>query len=207
MSSLEDLKAKLRQVIIQLPPNVQDYQTLLDTCEQELKALTRDGSIRFGPDYTLANQALEVRVENIFASLGFYIQRGRKGYEDFSVRATSAYADRSALTPLVIEVKSSVKSSSPSRDDLRQLDDWVFDVSGEEHQRKGRQRWVTIENSQTGEKRSIPWLGPPTRHKGVFIFNGPTMTKFDDRPAKWLGANEEELPSPVTSALFPLAVY
>jgi hypothetical protein len=89
--------------------------------------------------------------------------------------------------PLVVEVKSG-KQPGPDRDSLRQLDDWVFDLSQEEEIRKGRVR-INMHWAH-GAPMFWPRTHHPTPHKGVLIYNGPAGTPFSSRPEKWLGENE-----------------
>ncbi|HUT88940.1 MAG TPA: hypothetical protein VMY37_05565 [Thermoguttaceae bacterium] len=161
------------------------YDELLSAFRTQLDELARTGQISLGEDHCLASWALEVRVENIFGEMQFAVLKGRKDMEDFIVQPGT---DSKPPKPLVIEVKSG-KQSSPDRSSLRQLDDWVFELSGEEEIRKGVKKldmhWVT-EN----QVMLMPRGQHPTPHKGVFIYNGPVGTPFINRPETWLGENE-----------------
>ena len=84
---------------------------------------------------------------------------------------------------LVVEVKSG-KSLSPTREHLRQLDDWVFDLSGESRARYWSNSPINVPDfSSSAFRHERP-------HKGVLIYNGPVTEPFDDRPAEWLSHNE-----------------
>lgn len=90
-----------------------------------------------------------------------------------------------------MEVKSATSKTGPDRDDLRQLDDWVFDLSGEEYMRKGITTWIS-RSSEKGGGQLVPLGSHPTRKKGVMVFNGPTALEFERRTDNWLGKNELE---------------
>ncbi|GMV17109.1 MAG: hypothetical protein AMXMBFR56_53330 [Polyangiaceae bacterium] len=92
--------------------------------------------------------------------------------------------------PCVLEVKSA-KGVGPTRSDLRQLDDWVFELSGEEKARKqGLGGGIdTLAMAHHGVLTSRQFH--PSPRKGVMVFNGPLGTEFQSRPRDWLGANEK----------------
>jgi len=68
---------------------------------------------------------------------------------------------------MVLEIKSSRKWGSLK--DLRQLDDWVYQVSGEEELRKGNA--IDFEAIASGGTLSISGRVAGRRHKGVLVFN------------------------------------
>ena len=161
-----------------------DFTKVHSTIMSELTNLTREGVLIFNNDFSLKSEALEYRVEQLFWMMNFEVIRGRPNLEDLIVKAD----DKS--DPLVVEIKSAKNSSSPSTTDLRQLDDYVFELSGEEVARKeglGRSKLHSDTfNGWGGRQRH------PTPHKGVMVFNGPTNKPFDQRPSDWLGSNEKE---------------
>lgn len=157
-----------------------------DVIKGILENLVREGVLVLGHDHSLGGDALEYRVEQLFRALNLRVSKGRPGLEDFIVSAD----DES--TPLVVEIKSS-KSPSPTRSDLRQLDDWVFELSGEEVARKHGlpATYSNILEAEIFEGWSSP-RHHPTPHKGMMVFNGSVKTPFEQRPRDWLGANEKE---------------
>lgn len=138
---------------------------------EQLKLLQQAGELSLGEDKNLSGFSLELRVKELFQSADFNIIDGRKGYEDFVIKPDEGFDIQENI---VIEVKSS-KSTVPKLDDLRQLDDWVFNLSGEEKARKHG-----MKSGGLGV-----WGGSmqkhPTPHKGVFIFNGPIGLNFERR--------------------------
>lgn len=78
------------------------------------------------------------------------------------------------------------------RDDLRQLDDWVFDLSGEEQARKsGFGGEFDALAMVTGGLVSEPHRHP-TPHKGVLIFNGPIGAHFSQRTTPCVQPNDAQ---------------
>ena len=159
-------------------------QFLLD----KLKSLHRNGALELGEDKDLSGISLELRVQQLFQKAEFNIVEGRPGKEDFVVIADE---NDELKDNLVIEVKSS-RTPHPELDDLRQLDDWVFDLSGEEQARKhglggGLDPLAMVTNGLiTRAKRH------PTHHKGIFVFNGPIGVPFSERTSHILHPNQLE---------------
>ncbi len=153
---------------------------------QELRKLAESGRLKLGADKDLAGESLEVRVFLLFQSMGLDIRRGRPSLEDFVVEPP---AEAKTKHPLVIEVKSGRKSSV-SRDDLRQLDDWVFELSQEEIARK--QGLGGGFDPLAMETQGLVSLKHhhPTPHKGVLVFNVPVGTPFDQRTSDCLSPDE-----------------
>jgi hypothetical protein len=154
--------------------------------ESQLKFLQKSGDIDLDQDKNLTGLSLELRVYQLFQQAGLNISEGRTGQEDFLI---TAEANGEFNDNIVIEVKSS-RSPNPKLDDLRQLDDWVFDLSGEEKARKhglggGPDTLAMATNGQI----SLP-KKHPTPHKGVLIFNGPIGIQFEDRVAPILHPNQ-----------------
>ena len=121
--------------------------------------------------------------------------------EDFVVKSPFDYEPSK---PIVLEVKSSRKQHI-SRDQLRQLDDWVFELSGEQEARKyglqGKGGIDTLAFVSHGmvTRESRPRYHP-TPHKGVFIFNGPVGTPFNKR-------NKNSSPKVILPFLISLNVF
>lgn len=130
---------------------------------------------------------LEIRVQQLFESVGFDIRPGREGKEDFVI---TAKGNDTPTDNLVVEVKSG-KKRPIDLDDLRQLDDWVFDLSGEEQARKhglggGYDISVEFYDGYTSTQHH------PTPHKGIMIFNGPIGKPFPERSDPILHPNQLE---------------
>lgn len=154
----------------------------------ELKSLQRNGDLALGKDEELTGTSLELRVQQLFVNAGFNILEGRPGKEDFTV---SALENDEISDNLVIEVKSA-RAPQPDIDGLRQLDDWVFDLSGEEHARKHGLGGGVDARAILSHGWSTQTKHHPAPHKGVFIFNGPVGTSFSVRPARILHPNQLE---------------
>lgn len=178
------------------------YDEINENIDQLLKKLYRSGKIKIKEDNYLSNGALEIRVEELFQIMGFQIRSGRKNnLEDFLVDPSKEFETQ---IPLVIEVKSS-KGPCLLLDDLRQLDDRVFELSGEEEIRKRR---------ALKDSKNIFYItaglppGPdthPTPHKGVLIFNGPLKVPFADRPKNCVHPNDRDFVEKRFFCIFPFS--
>ena len=147
---------------------------LMRIVRKEAEALAAAGELDLGPPPSAGGEALEFLVKQAFRKAGFQVADGPPGLHDGLVQVPDSATVR---RPVVLEIKSA-KVPTPSREDLRQLDDWVFDLSGETRIRK----WGTM---------SIDEFGPRlTRHKGLLVFNGPLGVPFEQRAADWLDYNE-----------------
>jgi len=152
----------------------------------QLRLLQQNGDLDLGYDKNLTSISLELRVQQLFKQVGLNIAEGRPGQEDFVITAKT---DDEYKDNIVIEVKSS-RSPNPKIDDLRQLDDWVFDLSGEEKARKrglggGLDPLVMATNGLISRPKKHP-----TPHKGILIFNGPIGMPFEQRIAPILHPNQ-----------------
>ena len=179
------------------------YDDLRHEVQSVLDELVGKGVLTVGPDHQLTSHPLEIRVRLLLTEMWFNVQPGRPMYEDFIV-APPASAEPNR--PLVLEVKSS-RQPQADRSDLRQLDDWVFDLSGEERARK------TGVGVEVGDYISAStggfWKSPfqhPSPHKGVLIFNGPLGIPFEERQSSAVGANDEEFAKKRDFCIIPLAV-
>ena len=154
----------------------------------QIKLLQKNGDLELGADKDLTGLSLELRVKQIFENAGLNINEGRSGQEDFVV---IAHENDEHKDNLVIEVKSS-RSPNPKLDDLRQLDDWVFDLSGEEKARKqGLGGGLSPISMATNGMFNITERHP-TPHKGVLVFNGPIGIAFKERNSSILHPNQIE---------------
>jgi hypothetical protein len=169
------------------------FDEVMKTINAEIEFLCEEGFICFGSDYSLSGFPLECRVKEIFKKMGFEIVPGRDGMEDFVIRAPGGVTP---ATPLVLEVKSSGKPHL-TRKELRQLDDWVFELSGEQKARKyglgggGGTDYLAFASMGLVSRHSKP-VFHPTPHKGVLIFNGPIGRPFTERTTDCIGPNDEE---------------
>lgn len=165
---------------------------------EQIWRLCEEGFINLGNEHALTSFGLECRVKQVFESMKFDVTPGRDGMEDLIVPVPDGFQPPSGRPhrPLVLEVKSSRKLYI-SRDDLRQLDDWVFELSGEEKARKhglgggGGIDYMAIVSHGMLTSGSRPAFHP-SPHKGVLVFNGPIGTPFSARTTRCLGPNEEE---------------
>ena len=152
----------------------------------EINQIAEDGGLSLGSDKDLTGDALEIRVRLLLRSIGLAVSRGRPGLEDLIITAPVSARTR---RPLVVEVKSDRKPSV-KRDDLRQLDDWVFDLSGEEVARKeGLGGGIDAVAMVTGGMMTGTHHHP-SPHKGVFVFNAPIGVPFEDRKGNAIGPDE-----------------
>jgi hypothetical protein len=162
----------------------------LETVSKSINKLlfhhAEQGRLELGKDKDLVGDGLEIRVRILLLEAGFDVAVGRPGLEDLIVQVPDKVTTK---RPLVLEVKSDRKPTV-KRDDLRQLDDWVFDLSGEEKARKhglggGVDALAIVTDGLLTSKKHHP-----TPHKGVFVFNAPVGVDFIDRPANVIGADE-----------------
>jgi len=125
MTNIENaLREALREAVRgQVGASVMDVQRVL---WDELHRLCDEGKVAPGEDPSLSGRPLEWRVQGILQTMRFCVRKGRECLEDLVVDPPPECA---GSDPLVLEVKSSRKPCL-ARDDLRQLDDWVFDLSG-----------------------------------------------------------------------------
>ncbi len=127
----EPLRKLIREHLAIQPGH--DYARVLAEIDEELLDLATSGrDVVFAELDRLDGKALEIRVEQTFQHFGYSVTPGRAdNLEDRIIEARYQ-----PTTKLVLEIKSSTKGSVPGMDDLRQLDDWVFSLSGEEEERR-----------------------------------------------------------------------
>ena len=187
--SLDGLRKELSDFVTGISTNL--YTDLSNQFRDLLNKMARKGLVDIGSDAGLRDDALELRVRMLFERAGMEVADPRPAKEDLVVEPPT---DSGFYIPLVIEVKSSSKAI-PSVDGLRQLDDWVFDLSGEKGVRKrGLCLWNTPRSGIRGV--SIGAMQPPhihpRRYKGIFVFNGPRGKPFENRPDYWLQEEQRQ---------------
>lgn len=175
---------ELKQIL--LDAGKTEVESAKDFLLAQLKLLQQNGDLGLGADKDLTGISLELRVQQLFKQVGLNIVEGRPGQEDFVIIANN---DDEYKDNIAIEVKSS-RSPNPKLDDLRQLDDWVFDLSGEEKARKhglggGMDPLAMATSGMINRPKRHP-----TPHKGILIFNGPIGTPFEQRIAPILHPNQ-----------------
>ena len=156
-----------------------EFESLLNVAIEELKLLYEKGKIRLANDAALTGLALELRVKQLFKDISIDVHDGRApNLEDLILHPGEKSTTQK---PIVVEVKSSKKPQIILRD-LRQLDERVYDLSGEEKARK-----QGLEPEVVGMMTS-PWTEVftkpgrhPSPHKGAMIFNGPIGVPFKER--------------------------
>ena len=168
-----------------------------------LREFAEAGTISLGEDQSLTGESLEVRVFLLLQSVGFVVSRGREGFEDFTVQAPS---EAKTSRPLVLEVKSDRKPYV-QRDQLRQLDDWVFDLSQEGLARKqglgGGLDSLALATSGLRSRRHFH----PSPHKGVLVFNGPIGMPFSERVFSCLSHEEQTFAIKRSFCIFPFGLF
>ena len=167
------------------------YDEISKTIDKILVGLSETGKVKFGDDKQLGGTSLEIRVRLILNEIGFDVKKGRPGMEDLVVAAPSG---ATITAPLAIEVKSGNKENI-SRADLRQLDDWTFDLSDESNVRK---HGISIPATNLSTLNILPTdtikvqILNPSLHKGVLLYNGPIGKEFSSRPVQCYSQNEQQ---------------
>jgi hypothetical protein len=187
----QPFRRRVEAAIRAMRPAIPIYNDLLDEFQQVLRSLHQQGIVTLGDDAFLASGGLELRVEESLRAMRLGVRERSRSLEDRVVYPPSGMEPS---VPAVVEVKSS-KYTSPSRDDLRQLDDWVFELSGEEVARKESLYGTRIDFLQQSSEM-VPYgvsgvRAHPSPHKGVLIFNGPLGVPFDQRPDSWLHPDQQ----------------
>lgn len=199
--SFEKVKGALDEFLAAEPNQYLDHVS--KSIHQILVEHAKQGRLRLGEDKNLVGDGLEIRVLEVFTDAGFTASVGRPGLEDLVVQPPEGAKTKK---PLVVEVKSDRKPTV-KRKHLRELDDWVFDLSGEEEARKkglggglDPMSFVT-DGLITGKQHH------PSPHKGVFVFNAPIGIDFNDRPQNVIGADEIAFAEKRGFCLIPFGVF
>ena len=179
-----------------------NLKAILDAFNSELQSLADSGVVTLGEDHDLSGMGLEIRTKLLLKTIGYDVRRGRDGMEDLVIDPDETL---SPAKPICIEVKSS-RSPQVSRDNLRQLDDWVFDLSGEELARKkglggGIDPLALVTEGMATRKQHHP-----SAHKGVMVFNGPVGVPFNERGSECVSANGMEFVIKRDFCIIPLDV-
>lgn len=188
-NSIDNIRKELERFTAKISTDT--YNALFKEFRQLLDKMARNRLIDLGNDFGLEGSRLEIRVRLLFEHASMEVEDGRPGMEDFVIKPPE---NSGFYLPLVIEVKSRSKQS-PEMDHLRQLDDYVFDLSGEKGVRKsGYKLWNKPSSKISGTSIGM-WQPPhihPKRYKGVFIFNGPIGMPFENRSPAWLEDNQKQ---------------
>ncbi len=169
------------------------FEDLQSWFDKKMESLVNDGKIFYRNDEYLGGKALEIKVRHILKQMGFKITFDKNVDSDGIITPNDIFKIKK---PIVIEIKSG-KTNSPTRTELRQLDDYIFELSGEEKARKeglgnSGLKYNPQHNlyGQGFEKQKK--LFHPTPHKGLMIFNNTAGTLFNDNFHFELGFNERE---------------
>jgi hypothetical protein len=187
LRSKDDLTVRLQR-LIEGQKELTTYEKILSEVIAALDLLVDQGYLSLGEDCQLTGRPLEIRVRLLFEKMGLNAVEGRAGREDFTVAPPS---DDFLQIPLVIEVKSSRKPQV-TRDCLRQVDDWVYDLSQEEVARKqglggGVDDLATLTHGLSSTRHRHP-----SPYKGVLIVNAPVGTPFECRTESCVASNDIE---------------
>ena len=187
---MKDFYQKLKDLIVE--NNYKYFDNVEDTFKKYLDKLVKEEVIHFKEVKFLGSFALEIKIRHLLSEIGFTLENKLMVDCDTIIKPEKHFRiDK----PIVIEIKSG-KSLSPSRDNLRQLDDWIFELSGEELARR--------EGLGKDEYKYQPITSPmgryfvrqnkiyhPTPHKGLMIYNSVEGHHFNGIPLK-LEFNELE---------------
>jgi len=169
------------------------FEELESWFEKKMEILVNDGKIFYRNEEFLGGNALEIKVRHILKQIGFKITYEKNIDCDGIIRHND---DFKLKKPVVLEIKSG-KSNSPSRTQLRQLDDYIFELSGEEKARKeglGETglKFDPLHNIYGHGLVKQKKLYHPSPHKGLMIYNNTEGTFFKDNFLFELGYNEKE---------------
>jgi len=198
---MAELEKRIREYLgsLSFPPR---HEEVLKDIKSVLATLTEAGVLALGDDKDLTGDSLEIRTKLLFQRLRFKVEKGRPGQEDLVVKPPS---DGKIKEALVVEVKSS-KQPNVTREDLRQLDDWVFELSGEEKARNeglggGFDPAAMMTRGLMSTRRRHP-----TPHKGILVFNGPVGMDFDSRREVCFNENDRQFIEKRNFCIAPLGV-
>lgn len=128
--SIDDFKRILRAELRGLS-GVASFDAIQAALVTEVQDLVEQDAFDLGHDHRLGGAALEARVFSLLRKMGLTVTTESPDLWDAVLGLPGGEPSKQC----VLEVKSG-KGVSPTRSDLRQLDDWVFELSGEEQARK-----------------------------------------------------------------------
>ncbi len=169
---------------------VRSFDKLYEQFEDAIYGLVQKEVVHLKSDYQLGGRALEIRVRLILEGMRLIVRNGRNSTAEDWIVDVPSFALNSM--PLVIEVKSGRKGVGPTQENLRQLDDWVFELSGEDKIRKRGYIKQDPNRSYKTKGAIQPLPTHPSPHKGVFLYNGPLDTVFEQRKTPMLSPNEKQ---------------
>lgn len=169
------------------------FEDLESWFEMKIERLVNEGKIFYRHDEYLGGKALEIKVRHILKQIGFKITFEKNIDSDGIIRPNEGFKIKK---PIVFEIKSG-KSNYPNRTQLRQLDDYIFELSGEEKARKeglgdASLKYDPIHNIYGAGFAKQKKLYHPTPHKGLMIYNNTEGTFFKDNFLFEIGFNEKE---------------
>lgn len=178
------------------------YDTLDKALRTALDSLVDQEVIGLDDEHRLGGRALEIRVKQLFTEIGLDIRPGRPGHEDFILPPSD---ESSPNFPLVLEVKSSRKPQI-GRDELRQLDDWVYDLSQEEIARTHGLGGTVDSLAILAGGMMTQMHRHPSPHKGVMIVNAPLGIPFGERLTSPVAENDRDFVEKRNFCILPLSV-
>jgi hypothetical protein len=169
------------------------FEDLESWFESKMEKLVNDGKIFYRNDEYLGGKALEIKVRHILKQIGFKIMFEKNIDSDGIIHHNDGFHLKK---PIVLEIKSG-KSNCPSRTQLRQLDDYIFELSGEEKARKeglGETglKYDPLQSIYGNNLKKQKKLYHPTPHKGLMIYNNTEGSFFKENFVFELGYNEKE---------------
>lgn len=169
------------------------FEDLESWFEKKMEKLVNEGKVFYRHDEYLGGNALEIKVRHILKQIGLKISFEKNIDCDGIIKHNDGFIVKK---PIVLEIKSG-KSNFPSRTQLRQLDDYIFELSGEEKARKegfgeSGLKYDPLYNIYGHGLVKKTKLYHPTPHKGLMIYNNTEGTFFKENFLFELGFNEKE---------------
>lgn len=155
-------------------------------------------------DYKLTDKELQCRIGELFSTLDCKVViEPRFVKDDLLIEPPTDWLPQ---IKIAVEAKGPKSKERLTTRDLRQLDDWVFDLSGEKDiRRRSLIRWKNplLREQDIGTPElgmtiletagAVPYSPVhPSPVKGLLVFNGPTNKSFEDRSADWFPSNERK---------------
>lgn len=157
------------------------FEDLESWFHRKMEILVNDGKLFYRHDEYLGGKALEIKVRHILKLIGLTISFDKNIDCDGIINHNDNF---NIKKPIVLEIKSG-KSNCPSRTQLRQLDDYIFELSGEEKARKEGLggtglKYDPLHNMYGRNLVKQKKLYHPTPHKGLMIYNNTEGTFFKE---------------------------